>query len=414
MANKKITELTEETSPAGADLLPLVDDVAGTPTTKKVTVTNLIALAPQGDLEAANNLSDLNDAATARTNLGLGTAATSASTDFFPSSYSTQTYTASGTPLGFTLTSAAKNKVVTVNETSNVYVTVPTGLGAGFNCTFVQLGSGKVIVQAGSGAIVGAYTVGTSSYNTTAGQYAALHLVPTSTDNYVVFGESTPSPFVNSYSVLMDGTNDWVDLGATSTLNGATQFTVSWWQKTSTSGRVIFSGDASNRIQTLTTGVQVRIPGGSTTIATVGSTNFANGAWHQLTLTYNAGTVTLYANGNSTPDGSNSNFGTSIGSAAYNSFRLGQVANAYYFNGYLDEVAVWSTALSASEIPDIQASGAPIDLSSDNGNYTSSANLAHYYRGGDNDSGTGTTMTDAKGTLDGTLTNGASFATEAP
>ena len=46
MANKKITELTEETSPAGADLLALVDDVSGTPTTKKVTVTNLMTQAP--------------------------------------------------------------------------------------------------------------------------------------------------------------------------------------------------------------------------------------------------------------------------------------------------------------------------------------------------------------------------------
>lgn len=46
MANKKITELTEETSPQGADLLALVDDVSGTPTTKKVTVTNLMTQAP--------------------------------------------------------------------------------------------------------------------------------------------------------------------------------------------------------------------------------------------------------------------------------------------------------------------------------------------------------------------------------
>ena len=46
MANKKITELTEETSPQGADLLALVDDVSGTPTTKKVTATNLMSLAP--------------------------------------------------------------------------------------------------------------------------------------------------------------------------------------------------------------------------------------------------------------------------------------------------------------------------------------------------------------------------------
>lgn len=37
MANLKITELTAMTDPVGADVLPLVDDPAGTPVTKKVT-----------------------------------------------------------------------------------------------------------------------------------------------------------------------------------------------------------------------------------------------------------------------------------------------------------------------------------------------------------------------------------------
>ncbi len=35
MANKKFTELTDLPSPAGADILAIVDDVAGTPTTKR-------------------------------------------------------------------------------------------------------------------------------------------------------------------------------------------------------------------------------------------------------------------------------------------------------------------------------------------------------------------------------------------
>jgi hypothetical protein len=107
MANKKITELTEETSPQGADLLALVDDVSGTPTTKKVTVTNLMTQAPVqaadisgfatqvslGNHESLTSsvhgisafgatLVDDADASAARTTLGLGTAATTASSDY--------------------------------------------------------------------------------------------------------------------------------------------------------------------------------------------------------------------------------------------------------------------------------------------------------------------------------------------
>lgn len=221
----------------------------------------------------------------------------------------------------------------------------------------------------------------------------------------------TPALFVNTYSVLFDGAGDWVDYGASSTLNGATQFTISWWQKTSTNGKVIFSGGSNERVQTLSAGLQVRT-GGRT--ATIGTGAYSNGQWHQLTLTYNAGTYTLYANGSSTPDGTDSNYVTQIGATVFNSFRLGQVANAYYFNGNIDEVAIWSTALSASEIPDIQELGAPIDLTSDNGTYTSSANLTNYWRGGDSDSGTDTTMSDIQGSLNGTLSGDAQFTADAP
>ena len=40
MADQKITELTELTTPVGADLLAIVDDPAGTPVTKKITLAN--------------------------------------------------------------------------------------------------------------------------------------------------------------------------------------------------------------------------------------------------------------------------------------------------------------------------------------------------------------------------------------
>ena len=81
MANKKISSLTSlGGTPDVADIIPITDvsDTTGSAqgTTKKVTVANLVAAAPQGDLVASNNLSDLGSEATARTNLGLGTAST--------------------------------------------------------------------------------------------------------------------------------------------------------------------------------------------------------------------------------------------------------------------------------------------------------------------------------------------------
>lgn len=80
MANKKLSSLDAlGATPAVGDILAITDvsDTTGSAqgTTKKVTVANLVAAAPQGDLLASNNLSDVANAGTSRTNLGLGTAA---------------------------------------------------------------------------------------------------------------------------------------------------------------------------------------------------------------------------------------------------------------------------------------------------------------------------------------------------
>jgi hypothetical protein len=71
MANKKLTDLNDLPSPAGADILAIVDDIAGTPTTKKVTATNLMSLAPVQSVAGRTGTVTLSNTDVS----GLGTAA---------------------------------------------------------------------------------------------------------------------------------------------------------------------------------------------------------------------------------------------------------------------------------------------------------------------------------------------------
>ena len=371
MANKKITELTEETSPQGADLLALVDDVSGTPTTKKVTVTNLMSLAPQGDLEAANNLSDLNDAATARTNLGLGTAATSASTDFSSAFKALTTPTFTGTPLGYTLTASDNGKVVIVDESNNAYITVPQSLGSGFNCTVVQKGTGRVVLQAGTGASVAGYNLGVA----TIGQYGVIDLVPISTDNYYVTGDTSTAPFVNTYSASFDGVDDHLYFGTSATNRdvtlGTTDFALSmWFYPESTSQDFLFNNTAGSTRAFIGAGTfTLKGYGTQVDITSAYSTN----NWYHLVIERTSGTQKIYIN---------NVLGSTLASqtGTFNIGQFGYVGTTGFFQGEMDEISFHSQGLSASDVSAIYNSGVPDDLS---GSY----NTTNWWRMGDSVSG---------------------------
>ena len=200
MANVKISQLTDLPTPAGADILPIVDDVSGTPTTKKVTVTNLVALAPQGDLVASNNLSDVSSAATSRTNLGLGDAATktvgtadtnvigvsSGTVDLggnkledFDASINEQTGTT------YTLVAGDNGKVIKFTNGSAITVTLPSGLGEGFNCSVIQYGAGQITFSTSSSTLYNR-----QSHTKTAGQYAVTGLISCVADVFVLAGDT--------------------------------------------------------------------------------------------------------------------------------------------------------------------------------------------------------------------------------
>ena len=80
MANKKISNLSQLSDPQGTDILPITDisDTTGSAqgTTKRVSLANIVNLTNIGNLRASNNLNDLADAGTARTNLGVDVSGT--------------------------------------------------------------------------------------------------------------------------------------------------------------------------------------------------------------------------------------------------------------------------------------------------------------------------------------------------
>lgn len=390
MANKKISDLTAlGTTPDVADIIPITD-VSGTPTTKSVTVANLMAAAPVQTSDLAN--------------------------------YSPAFFTiVSETTTARTLSDSDNGKVIVCSNSAATTVTIPSGLTSGFGCTIVQNGTGVVSIE-GSGASV----YGFDSKTATAGQYGSINVYNTGTNTYVLEGDTQSPPFVNTYSLSLDGTNDFVQTDYVP--SAGSTFSGSVWIKTSdtSNSMAFFSMEDGNG----TYGITLKTPGSNknwwvvgptfTTNGQIGGTGGAasirDGNWHHIALTVNSQTIKIYT------DGSLVGTTTLSASAAYvgpnppasgnlTNYRYligrGYAVGQYQFNGLMDEVALFETELTASQVTDIYNSGVPTHISS--------LSPAGYWRMGDNDSGTGTTVTDQGiGGNDGSLINGPTFSTTVP
>lgn len=145
--------------------------------------------AGSGDMLAANNLSDLANAATARTNLGLGTAAVLAATAVFGQAQTVNAQT--GTT--YTLVAADGGCLVTLSNASAITLTVPQDSDATIAVgTFVdlfQLGAGQVTVAAGTGATlrVGGLTAKFRA------QYSSCGVQKISANTWRLFGDLSAS-----------------------------------------------------------------------------------------------------------------------------------------------------------------------------------------------------------------------------
>lgn len=82
-----------------------------------------------------------------------------------------------------TLSAGDNGKVIYCTSGSAVTITCATGLGAGFSCTIVQAGAGKVTVAAGA-ATLNSY----SGLLSTMGQYAVISLISPVADSFIAAG----------------------------------------------------------------------------------------------------------------------------------------------------------------------------------------------------------------------------------
>ena len=134
-------------------------------------------------------------------------------------------------------------------------------------------------------------------------------------------------------------------------------------------------------------------------------TNFqASTGWNFITLTATGSSISVHQFSNDYPTGRV--FTKTISSvhdlsASEVYFAKSGWGAGRFFNGMLNDVAFFSNALSANELTAMYNSGAPIDLTSDSGNYSSSSSLLGYWRMGDDDSLTdgasASQITDASG-----------------
>ena len=231
------------------------------------------------------------------------------------------------------------------------------------------------------------------------------------------------SAFTNVYSTDFDGVDDYVDCGTFAALNSATALTLSVWFKSSvytTSGRLVnlekhveiyqsnaaygntrgrfyykLMGNYGNGFKTL----------GGTSASGVG--NLCDGNWHHLCFVWDNSTTTsvVYEDGVAVITDTST---TGILNSVSDTFYIGaDPSGANAIEGNIDEVAVFNSALSSSDITAIYNSGVPNDLN--NNGLTAPINWWRF------EEGSGTTAIDSgSSTNNGTLTNGVAYSTDVP
>jgi hypothetical protein len=190
--------------------------------------------------------------------------------------------------------------------------------------------------------------------------------------------------FPNDFSFNFDGSNDYLDCGNPTALQITGQISISCWIKTSDKSanqNIVSKDDNTNRnflLQTMSSSGVCRLAlfSGNSIIFVDTAVDVCDGNWHHILATFTPSTsLKIYLDGSLS--GTNT---TSVPSSIDNDdvgLNIGRKNNSdLYFDGLIDEVAIWDVALDANTIAKLGSK--PLDLTK-----YSASNLKLWLRAGD-------------------------------
>ena len=250
-----------------------------------------------------------------------------------------------------------------------------------------------------SGGVYSAYPSGLS-INSSTGE---IDLAASTIQSYKIFYETsgtcpnsstfdlavTAAGIANNFSMSFDGVNDYIKADTISSLNSATQATISFWAKR-VSGQPFYVGDWVG----VTNGFHIEYYPAANTIYFVprnGSGSFNinyvqsfDTNWHHYVGVYDGSNVSnckLYVDGVDVGTNSGS-LNSSLSSVIGNNFTIGAMGSpTYYGESSIDEVAIWNTALTSTQVQsiyDATSTNLTKDLTT-----VSGSNLVYWNRMGD-------------------------------
>lgn len=175
---------------------------------------------------------------------------------------------------------------------------------------------------------------------------------------------TTDISLFDNKSFVFDGSTDYVDCGNGASLQITGALTISAWVKTTNTN---YAGIYSKGTGIITTDIFFRMQNtgvlraflNDVSVNVLGTTAINDGNWHHVMFVYVPSTsMTLYVDG--VQDAQNT---TSIPSAINNNYSDVYIGQFQFWDGNIDEVAVWNSDQS-SNASTIYNSGVPNDLSS--------------------------------------------------